>query len=238
MNRVRLATLIVVAGVLGACGASVNPQLKASIDAQVGQLPANGPVFGPPQSEALPELAVGDWVRFRDVNDKNENSIMTVKVVGQQGSAWWIENATETYYGRTVTLMLAELGDRTDPEQMKIERVLSKHGDRAPSEQPKAVLGVISSAFKPMLAQLSVRLKGDAQEDAAVPGGSFAQSYRRRVTMSLGGMTRTADTWTHPAVPINGSVKSRGIDYKGETELIGFGRDAVSEIGVPPGPAH
>jgi hypothetical protein len=132
--------------------------------------------------------------------------------------------------------MLADLGDRSDPEQMKIERVLSKTGDSAPSEQPAAVLGIMSAAFKPMLAQLSVRLAGDAQEDAAVPGGSFAQSYRKRVTFSFGGMTRTADTWSHPAVPINGSVKSRGVDYKGETELIGFGRDASSEIGVPAGP--
>jgi hypothetical protein len=233
MKPIAILQTILVAGVLVGCGASVNPQLKASIDARVAHLQPGGPSFGPPETSGPPALHVGDWVRYRDVSEKNENSIITLKIVGQQGNAWWIENCTETYYGRTVTLLLADLGDRTDPDQMSIERAFLKFDDDPAQEQPPHLIGMMSALWKPLLAEMTVRWDEAPQEDAAVPGGSFARAYHRRVTISLSTEHRTFDAWLHPAVPIHGSVKSIGIDYKGRSELIGFGNDATSEIGVP-----
>lgn len=233
MDMVKLLSTILAVGILVGCGASVNPRLKSGIDAQIARLPSSGPAFGPPNRSGPPDLHVGDWSRYRDVNERGENSIVTLKIVGQEGSAWWIENTAETYYGRTVTLMLADLGNRTELEQIEVVRMLSKLDDSAPSEEPPMLIGMMSSLWKPLLAQLTVRWSGASQEDAIVPAGSFAQAYRRRLTLSFAGQHRTVETWSHPAVPIHGSVKSTGVDHKAQSELIGFGTGATSEIGIP-----
>jgi hypothetical protein len=37
----------------------------------------------------------------------------------------------------------------------------------------------------------------------------------------------------HPSVPINGLVRSVGVDYEGSMEVVAFGNNARSDIGIP-----
>ena len=116
-NSLVLAALT--AGTL-ACGPSIDPAVKADVDRRVA-------LFAPAQSNfpAMPSftprpLAVGQWTQMKMVDDKGQPSIMTMKVVGAEGDAFWVENVNEAYTGKTVTKMLIFFGDRSNPATMDI----------------------------------------------------------------------------------------------------------------------
>jgi hypothetical protein len=167
------------------------------------------------------------------VNEDGENSITTQKIVGEQGTAFWIETVSESYYGTSTMLMLVNLGDRTDPEQIEVHRVLMKNDDDDVQEQPPGLLGLMSSMWKPALANMNISWSSLPQEDTATAAGRFPQTFRRQVTVSMGFGSRTSDSWMHPSVPINGLVRSVGVDYEGSMEVVAFGSDARSDIGIP-----
>lgn len=224
-----LLTLLIAAG----CGASVNAQLKASIDGRVANMSNGTTDHGAPTSEQPPPLVVGQWVQHRSVNEDGENAFTTQKIVGEQGNAYWIETVSESYYGTSIMLMLVTLGDRTDPEQIEVHRLLMKTDDDDVQEQPPGLLGLMSSMWRPALANMNVSWSSLPQEDVSTPAGHFPQTFRRQVTVSLGLSSRTSDSWMHPSVPINGVVRSVGVDYQGSMEVVAFGNDARSDIGVP-----
>jgi hypothetical protein len=225
------ATWFVLASMVG-CGASINPQLKASIDRRNAALSQRDTHHEAPTTAEPAALEVGQWVQYRMINEEREVSFTTQKIVGRVGTAYWIELVSETYYGTTALLMLAELGNRTDPEQIDVQRLIQKHDDDEPMEDA-LTLSMLRGSYRSMLADLSISWQGLAQEDASSPAGHFAQAYRKRVEVSALGMTRVSDVWLHPAVPVNGSVRSVGIDYQGTMELIDFGTNATSVIPIP-----
>ena len=225
-----LSCLFVLVG-LG-CGQSVNAASKADVDKQIASLQRSSKSYDAPASFEPMPLATGQWAKYKMVDEEGQPSIATYKVVGEEAGAHWIEFEQKTYYGENVTLMLANLGDRRDPDTIKIHRLKTKN-DGTVTEQPPQVLGLMKSMWKPILSNLVIHWERLPQQPATVPAGTFASCYKQRTTVSFVGISRTSDTWAHPAVPMSGTVKSVGVDKPFTMELVGFGlTGASSSIGI------
>jgi hypothetical protein len=85
------------------------------------------------------------------------------------------------------------------------------------------MLGIMKSAYQPVLDSLVIRWNALPQEDAAVTAGTFTASYKGVSTVALGGRSITSDVWWHPAVPINGMVRAVSRDPATTSELVRFG---------------
>ena len=67
-------------------------------------------------------------------------------------------------------------------------------------------------------------------EDISVPAGAFSQAYKGRVTTSVLGMEFVSDGWWHPAVPINGAIRSVSPERAGSVELAAFGESGATSV--------
>lgn len=235
MARVLSITALVslFSGALVGCGPSINAAAKADIDRRVTDMkaPANT-VPAPAPSAFLPlPLAAGQWSQFKMVNDKSEPSFMTYKVLSEEGGAYWIEIVMDTYHGKTIEKMLANFGDRMDPSQVEIRAVSTKDAKGRVNTLPPEVMPMMQSLYKGAVSSMVISWKGLPQEAAVSPAGKFGGCYKVHSKVQYGPWKSEADSWSHPAVPINGLVRSVGTDKKFEMELVAYGLSgATSEF--------
>lgn len=226
-----LTALAGVAAILIAgCGPAINAAAKADIDRQL--VPRDSiPVVPAPDSGAFKPmpLAAGQWATFKVVDGKSPPSILTYKILAEENGAFWVESVSETYQGKKVQKLLVFFGSRTDPKGIKI-RAIKTMDNGYKNELPNSMVSMVEELFKGALSSLILDWKGLPQEDAVAPAGSFAGCYKARTKTQWGPWKREADSWCHPAVPINGLVRGKGTDGKFAMELLAYGlTGAVSE---------
>jgi hypothetical protein len=221
----------VVASLASSSHPSVNSAAKADLDRRLAALqPKARDLPAPTAAEPLP-LAPGQWVTLKQTDSDNRPSLVTYKIVGLQEGAFWYEVAIDSYYGHSASRMLLAVGDRKDPSTFDVRALITKDNQGRVNETPKEMLSMMKSTYQSMLDQLVIRWEQLPQEDVHVLGGNFAQCYKGRSTVSFMGYSATSDVWYHPAVPVNGMVKSVGVDKPMSSELVDFGMDgATSEF--------
>ena len=227
------SALFVVAAALAAACNSIDPAAKADIDRRVAMLHPASNGFPPPAPGVfLPmPFAVGQWTQYKMTDDKGEPSFLTQKVVGQEGDAIWLESVMETYQGKTVTKMLVAFGDRMDPNQVQIRAVKMKEKNGSVTEMPEPAISLLQSTYRGAVSSLIINWQGLPQESAVVPAGRFEGTFKTRSEAQWGPWRSTADSWSHPAVPLSGAVRSQGVDKPFTMELIAFGASgAVAEL--------
>jgi hypothetical protein len=217
---------------LAGCGPSIDPAAKADIDGRVAALKGSGQAFPAPTGFVPMPLAVGQWTQYKVINDRGEPSFFTHKIVGEQGGAFWLESVHEGYTGRTIQKVLVSFGNRTDPSQVEIRAIKTRDAKGRVNEIPPSVLAMMQSLYRSAVSMLSVTWQGAPQEAASVPAGAFQACYRVRAEVQWGGMFKsTSDSWSHPAVPLSGMVRSQGVDKPITMELVAFGlTGAQSEL--------
>jgi hypothetical protein len=233
MNAVPSLLAVAAASTLSACGPSIDPAAKADIDRQVAALQAatNAVPAPPPGVYAPMPFAVGQWTRYKMMNDKNEPSFITYKIVGQDGNAIWLEVVHEAYTGRTMQKMLVAFGNRMDPNTVEIRAVSTKDAKGRVQEMPAPVISMMQSTYRSAVSMLVINWQGLPQESAAVPAGKFDGCFKARTDAQWGPWRSVADSWSHPAVPLSGAVRSQGVDHPFTMELAAFGTSgAVSEF--------
>lgn len=214
-----------------ACSPSVNQAYKSSIDQRVAALHPSGQRYEAPSAPDPMPLAVGQWSRYKLVDNDGQPGFLTYSIVGEEGGAWWLEMVNESYTGRLVTLMLVDLGDRKDPSTVDVKKFKQKNDDDSVTEFPDAMLGLMKSMWGPLTETLVIDWQDKPQEAADVPAGTFDACYKVQGTVSFAGKSWTSTGWSHPAVPINGAVKSRGVDNPSQMDLVEFGvTGAKSEL--------
>jgi hypothetical protein len=215
------------------CGPSIDPAAKADIDRRVSVLQAGSnavPAPAPGMFAPMP-FAVGQWTQYKMTNDKNEPSFVTYKVIGQDGNAVWLEIVNESYTGRTMQKMLVAFGNRMDPSQVEIRAVSTKDAKGTVQEMPPPVISMMQSTFRGVISTMIINWQGLPQESASVPAGRFDGCFKARTDAQWGPWRSVADSWSHPAVPLSGAVRSQGIDHPFTMELAAFGTSgAVSEF--------
>ena len=233
MTRHLYSPVLAVALTVGtlACGPSIDPAAKADIDRRVALFAPTPNTFPAMPAFAPRPLAVGQWVQSKLVDDKGRPSIMTLKIVGADGDAFWVENVNESYMGKTVTKMLVFFGDRANPSTMDIRQVKMKDKDGHVNQFDGPMISLMKSMWQGTLSTLTVTWQGLPQEDVTVIAGSFGGCFKARTEASFGPFHAAATSWSHPGVPINGLVKSVGIDNPNTIELVAFGDSgATSEL--------
>ncbi|MEO6094835.1 MAG: hypothetical protein ABIW76_03815 [Fibrobacteria bacterium] len=215
----------------GCGGPAINVAAKADIDRQLVSRDSTPSVPAPDSGVFKPmPLAVGQWVKFKVVDEKSEPSILTYKILGEEKGAFWVESVNETYQGKKLQKLLVFFGSRTDPKEIKI-RAIKTMDNGYKNELPNSMVSMMEELFKGALSSLILDWKGLPQEDAFVPAGSFAGCYKARGKAQWGPWKSEADSWCHPAVPINGLVRSKGVGKEFAMELLAYGlTGAVSEF--------
>ena len=217
--------------VLPACGPSIDAAAKADIDGRVAALHASTVSFPAPTGFVPMPLAAGQWTQHKLVNEKGEPSFITYKILRQDGDAFVIETVFEGYTGKTMQQMVVAFGSRTDPSQIEIRGFKMKDHKGHVNELPSGVMPMMQSMYKSAVSMLVVNWQGMPQEDATVPAGRFTGCYRVRTDAQWAGFRSVSDSWSHPAVPLSGMVRSKGVDKPTTMELVAFGTSgAASEF--------
>lgn len=217
-----LSTMLATMTLTG-CGPSIDPAAKADIDRRVGMLQAGGGAVPPPTTFVPMPLAPGQWSQYKMTDDKCQPSFMTYKIVGEDSGAYWVEILHETYFGADAQKMLIAFGSRTDPSQVEIRGVVTRDRNGRVNEMPPGMMPLLHSMYKSVVASLVISWQGLPQEPAAVPAGRFDGCFHARGSAQWGPWKSTADSWSHPAVPINGVVRTQGVDHPFTMELVAFG---------------
>ncbi len=233
MENIRrsFAASVLLCGVLASLGSSSQPTInaaaKADVDRRVAALAPSTRAFPAPTTAEPPPLAAGQWITVKQTDQDGRPSFNTFKIVGMQDGAYWYEVSMDSYYGHTAVRMLLAVGDRRDPATFDVRAYFIKDAEGRVQEMPAATLGMVRSTYQSMLDQLVIRWDQLPQEDVTVVAGSFSMSFKGRSTVSMAGMSATSDVWYHPAVPVNGLVKSIGVDRPSTLELIDFGLEGA-----------
>jgi len=228
-----LLTVALTTALAAACGPSIDPAAKADIDRRVSvlQVGSNTVAAPAPGMFAPMPFAVGQWTQYKMVSDKNEPSFLTYKIVGQEADAVWLEMVNETYSGRTMQKMLVAFGNRMDPNTVQIRAVSTKDAKGNVQEMPPAAISMMQSLYRGAVSSLIINWQGLPQESASVPAGRFDGCFKARTEAQWGAWRSVADSWSHPAVPLSGAVRSQGVDHQFTMELAAFGTSgAVSEF--------
>jgi hypothetical protein len=224
--------VLVLTFALCACGASIDPAMKASVDAQLASMQPQSTTFPTPTSDSPPPLTPGQWIRLKLTDSNGRPSLITYKIVGKEGNANWVEVVNESYTGRSIMKMLVDFGDRTDLDKVDIQSIIVKNGDRAPIDYSKQgpLMAMFKGTYKAVVKNLIVQWHGLPKETKSTVAGTFTDCFKTKTEVSLGPITRSGTVWYHPAVPINGAVAFTG-DQGDVEELVGFGETgAVSEL--------
>jgi hypothetical protein len=218
-----LAVMFLIVLALGACGPSIDPAAKADIDGRVAALQAGGVSFPTPTTFEPMPLAVGQWSQYKLIDDKGQPSFLTHKVIGQEADAFWLEILNERYTGRMEQKMLVAFGNRMDPTQVQIRAIVTKDAQGRVNEVPPAMISLLQSSYQGIVSSMVIRWQGLPQESASVPAGRFDGCFRARTEAQWGPWKSTADSWSHSAVPLSGTVRSQGVDRPFTMELTAFG---------------
>lgn len=209
------------------CG-GINETYKAEIDRRVAAMHSATASF-PPMDAAEPlPLAVGQWAEFKLTGANKRPGFASYKVVGQQGSAFWVETALTTYTGKQEIRMLIDFGDRTNPDTFQVHDVQMRNNDKL-VDMPAGTMGMMQALWKPVLSNFIIVWNDAPREDARAIAGHFEGCYKRRITTNVGLYHQSSDAWMHAAVPINGVVRSVTVGKNPSlTELVAFGTEGAT----------
>jgi hypothetical protein len=221
MRRLSIA-LVLASSLATACSPSIDPAAKADIDHRVAALAPAGQNVGKPSNSTPMPMAVGQWLTYKVTSDKGEPSFLTLKLVGQEGPAFWYETLQESYHGKTAMRMLVDFGDRKSIDGVTIKAAKLRDTKGRVTEYPENIIGLMNSVLRGNLGPIIVDWTGLPQEDVQVPAGSFAGCYKGRSEVTFAGFKSASTAWGHTAIPLSGMVRSQG-DTGNSLELVGFG---------------
>ena len=180
--------------------------------------------------------APGQYVVVGQLSKGKRDSIPTTLVVGKVGNGWVIENVSIDKSGKESVMQMLlgnydaamKTGDASQIELVWI-KTLEKDGSVTKTEGQSLMVmkALMKSAYEKMIVNISEYVDGGSVQ---VPAGTFAGTTVVTAKTKILGKTIETESWFHPAVPVNGMVKSRSKDDKSVSELIGFGFNGKPRI--------
>ncbi len=225
--RLRSATVIALAVVLTACGASVNPVMQKRVVDWFGKSSSQSYDASGAFTAVMP-YAVGQYV-VHGVTDGEDRSVIRTAIVGKEGNAWIIESASLTASGETTMQMavsgLEQVQKSMNPDDMDVKWVKMKAGE---DEEVQKIDGMVLSMSKSMYAKGLTGLvvnfeKSGGTAVTRVPAGTFNGCTRATAKVETWIKDFESEGYYHPSVPLNGMVRSVSTDDDTVTELIEFG---------------
>jgi hypothetical protein len=210
---------------LAACGPRINPAMQAATDRLLTSY-QGGATEGRPSSYDPMPWAVGQWVAFKVTEEGRPPSVSVMKIVGREGNGWWLEFETQDYYNRSVMKVLyARQPKGPDDAVDALQRVVMKSND-GPVQELDFAGNPFAAMMKKSMTNTSFAapaVSKESTEDVTVAAGSFKGAAAFDTTVTVGPVRRSFKGWFHPAVPLNGGVRSVSEDGKVVSELLGCG---------------
>lgn len=200
-------------------GTTTSPAAKNSAPATTGAAQKSYPA---PTDFNLVPLAVGQWIRLQVTIEGQAPTQTFIRIVGKEGNAFWCEVEQGAPTGTTVMQFLMDEASRDDfkPNSIKKLKLKTPNGVQ---ELTGAALSA-SSALTDKYIHLIGKPKLDKAErgDVTVSAGEFKGCYLHPYDQQILGVSMKIKSWNHPAVPINGFVRSEGTanGAKTTTELM------------------
>ena len=214
-----------------ACGPSVNPELKARVDAWRAALKPNEKVYVAAGTER-PAFESGQWAQYIQFDDEGNPAQVTYKIIGREGEAFWLESESLTYYEHSVAKLLIAVPSWQDPSGWKVERMIVQKMGEPPQEIPPFM---VQLASRPFLDTFTLKTRAGPPETVTVPAGTFqgAVPFENELSTPFG--TFRSKTWVHGKIPVTGYVKNVSEDGTFRSELIAFGETGAESaiVGEP-----
>lgn len=218
---------------LVACGPSIKPAMKAATDAKLSSYASDVQV-GPPASYEPREWTPGQWIAYRVTQKDKPPAVTTVKVIAQDAEGIWLETESQDYYSHSITKALYRRMPRTAEEAMDaLVKVVIKTDDE-PAQEMDFRQGPMAEMMKQAMKFVAAGVTAPTdvgslpKETVTVPAGTFQGAAKFTGQVSFGPITKTVSGWFHPAVPLNGSVRSITSDGEISTDLIAYGETGAT----------
>ena len=180
--------------------------------------------------------AAGQYVVTGTTTSGSRKSVSKTLLVRQEQGGWVIETSTLSSNGEEkVTQMLVTGFDQAiatgDASGLDLVWIKTLKKDGSITTTQGAQLGFMKGLYKSAYENLVSKTSGVTDGGAiAVPAGSFAGTSTIKVSVKVMMSTIEMQSWLHPAVPVNGTVKSMTTDGKTVIELLSFGSDGAPRI--------
>ena len=165
--------------------------------------------FPSPEKFDIVPLAVGQWIRLLITTPGQPPSQTFIRIVGKEGDAFWYEIETNTPSGTTIIQFLMEDAARTSFSKNAIKKMRMKAGLGPVQEFSGPALAAASAITDNYVTLIGKPNLDKAQRaDATVKAGEFKGCYVHEFEQNILGVAMKVKSWNHPAVPINGFVRS------------------------------
>ncbi len=156
-------------------------------------------------------LAVGQWARMLVTTKGLPPAQTFVRIVGKEGDAFWYEIESNTPNGTTVVQFLMDEASRANFSKGAIKKMKMKVGLGPVQEFSGAALAAVSAVTDSYISLIGKpNLDKADRADVTVNAGEFKGCYVHEIDQSVMGISMKVKSWNHPAVPINGFVRSEG----------------------------
>lgn len=235
MCKIR-STLLCVSGALlvaltGCASQPAQPEPAAAAESvSLAEFAASGQYQKPMAWKA------GQYVELENLNKGKRESVSKTVLVGQEKGGWIIETVNIDKKGKKSVSQTLFLGMDEAIQNGKAGGVtigwMKMTGDDGTvqtieGEQLMFYNIFAKSTLDNLVADILTFTDGGT---VSVPAGKFAGTNQVNASMKIMGMKVETESWYHPAVPVNGMVKSRSKDGKSESRLVSFGFDAKPEM--------
>lgn len=192
-------------------------------------VPAKGAKsLGASQAVKGADWKVGQWVVYKQLEDKQLKSVMKMALIAHDGDVWTMEIDSYSDRGDQAMQMkikgLEKLAAGGSNDQVEIVGLKVKEKNGQVQELPAEMMGMFGGMYKKAIPDMKVSSSGFEDGGAlTVPAGTFAKTWKITSESEYNGKKFKGTAWVHSAVPINKTVKSVAEDGKYVTELVDFG---------------
>lgn len=167
--------------------------------------------FASPDKFEIAPAAVGQWVRMLVKTAGQPPAQTYVRIVGKEGDLFWYEIESNTPNGTTVIQFLIEDATKSGFSKGSIKKMRMKAGTAPVQEFSGVAMTAISAMTENYIHLIGKpNLDNASRGDATVNAGEFKGCYIHEIDQNILGMSTKLKSWNHPAVPINGFVRSEG----------------------------
>ena len=163
------------------------------------------------------------------------DSISSSLIVRKEEGGWVIETWSMDKSGKeSVSQVLLGGMDEAmagDVSKIRIVWMKSLKSDGTVEKTEGPAMAMIGAMMKSTYEKLAVNVQTYTDGGVVeVPAGSFAGTSLVKAKTKVMLFTVETESWFHPAVPVNGMVRSRSSDGKNVSELLSFGYDGTPRI--------
>lgn len=206
-----------------------DPARQAALDARFESKSNSYPSKGT-FKQAIP-LAVGQYVVTGNTSGGRRDSIMKLAIVGKENNGLILEmTSTDARSESTQQMLIRGLeqvaSGKAKPETIEILWIKIRDDKGQIQQIDGAMLTMMAAPMRSTFSKMYTDNEAMKPTDGGtirVPAGTFNGTSRIESEVRILGMTMKSTGYFHPAVPINGLVRSESNNGKDISELLEFG---------------